>query len=254
MNRREKLSYLKSAVYNTAKHIQKSKNDWREFLRFYSGLYKYQFTEALLIYAQMPDATACGELNHWNKVGRRVHKGTRGIPVVSDTDRNMEIRYVFDERDTYGFDHGIPRRQTRLPDKYKDAVLAVLQATFQTPPPTADYNKNLKWTIEEYARDRCPDYMEGFLFEVRNSHLQHKDIPDIRKEFIDTVVDSVGYMVCERLGIEKGLYDNDALAFEYLRDFNTRAVMSRLGAAVGQISRSIITLVTETVRKEVSVK
>jgi len=251
MTRREKLSYLKSAVYNEAKHIQKSKGDWREFLRFYAGLYKYQFTEALLIYAHSPDATVCGELKHWNAIGLRVHKGTRGIPIVANADRNMDIRYVFDIHDTYGILRGNnPLRQAALPDRHKDSVLAALQETFLAPPPTADYNKNLKWAIEQYVRDRCPDYMEGLRFDVRNSRLEQKNIDEINKEFADTVVDSVGYMACERFGIEKGLYDNDELAFQYLNDFNTRPAMSRLGAAVGQISQSVITLVAETVRKE----
>ena len=92
MTKREKLSHLKSLSDNAARRVQNSKPNWREFLRFYAKLYKYPFAEALLIYGQAPNATACGELQHWNKVGRRVHRGTHGIPVVNETDRRMEIR------------------------------------------------------------------------------------------------------------------------------------------------------------------
>jgi hypothetical protein len=154
MTRREKLAYLKALSDNAAKHVQHSKAGWREFLRFYAKLYKYPFPEALLIYEQAPNAAACGEVRHWNKVGRRVHLGTKGIPVVNDADRDMEIRYVFDVSDTYGEDRGIPRQWT-LPEQHMVAVVAELESRFRVPPPTDNQSKNLKWAVEEYTRESC---------------------------------------------------------------------------------------------------
>ena len=246
MTRREKLSYLKAISYNAVKHVQKSKEDWRGFLRFYAGFYKYQFLEALLIYEQTPNATACGEIKHWNSVGRFVHKGTKGTPIINDTDRSLRIRYVYDVFDTYGADRGLPQRW-KLPEQYKAAVLSALQKDNLTILPTSDYNKNLKWTIEQIVRDRCFDYLEGAQFDNR---LEERNLDEIQKAFIDTVVDSVGYLICERLDIEPGLYDNDGIAFEYLGDFNTRAAMGRLGRATGDISRGVLSLIAETIRRE----
>ena len=240
---------MKAVAYNAAKHVQKSKDDWRGFLRFYAGFYKYPFSEALLIYEQTPNATACGEIRHWNRVGRFVHKGTKGTPVINDTDRSMKIRYVFDIMDTYGADRGIPRHWD-LPEKYKEAVLSALQKDNLSALPTTDYNKNLKWAIEKITQNRCSEYLEGIRYDLRNSRLERHDLDGIHKAFTDTVIDSVGYLTCERLGIDKGLYDNDSIAFEYLSDFNTRAAMSRLGRAAGDISRGVLTLIAETIRKE----
>jgi hypothetical protein len=190
MTRREKLSHLKSLTDNAAKRVQNSKADWREFLRFYAKLYKYSFPEALLIYEQNPNVTACGEIQHWNKVGHRIQRGTKGIPVINDTDKNMLIRYVFDISDTYGEDRGIPRRWT-LPEKHMDSVVNELQKRFSVPPPTNNQSKNLKWVVEEYTRESCQDFMNDIRYKADGSFLGDLDDDNLRKEFTDTVVDSV---------------------------------------------------------------
>lgn len=155
MTRREKLSHLKSLADNASRRVQSDKAEWRGFLRFFAKFYKYRFAEALLLYEQTPDATACGEIEHWNKVGRRVHRGVKGTPIVNGFERDTDIRYVFDISDTYGEERGIPRRWT-LPEKYIEAVVTELQARFDVPPPTGDHRKNLKWAIEEYTREEEP--------------------------------------------------------------------------------------------------
>ena len=249
MTRREKLSYLRDISDNAANHVQKSKGEWRKFLRFYAKLYKYPFPEALLIYEQAPHVTACGELHHWNKVGRRVHRGTKGIPIINDADKNTEIRYVFDISNTYGEDRGIPRRWS-LPDKYMDAVGNELQSRFRVPPPTSNQNKNLKWAVEEYVRESCRDYMPDIQHNVSDSFLEELDYDNLRKEFTDTVVDSVGYLISERLGLPQGLYDDDELAFEFLEDFNTKSAIYQAGIAVGHISRNVLTLIAEIIQNE----
>jgi len=249
--KKEKLAALKIIADTAVKNVSRDKTNWREFLRFYSGFYKYSFSEALLIHEQAPGATACGEIQHWNKVGRRVHKGTNGIPIINMADRSMDIHYVFDVSDTYGEDHGIPRKWA-LPDKYRYAVLTELQKRFTVEPPTQNYEKNIKWAVEEYVRESCLDHLDGIQYDTEGSFMEELDMDNIRKEFIDTVVDSVGYLVCERLNIEKGLYDDDELAFQFLYDFNNKPLMSRVGAAVNHISYNVLTLVSQTIRQEIS--
>ena len=213
LSRREKLALLKEVADKAIRDVSKDRDSWRAFLRFYAKFYKYSFSEALLIHAQAPKATACGELRHWNAVGRRIHRGTKGIPVFDETDRSQSIRYVFDVADTYGEDRGIPRRW-RLPDKYKAAVLQEMQSRFSSPSPTEKYDKNFKWAVEEYVRENCLDHLEGIQYDFDGSLLEGLDYDSIRKEFISTVVDSVGYLICERLEIEKGYSFNLAWELE----------------------------------------
>ena len=41
--------------------------DWMSYLDVAARLYRYSFTDTLLIHAQRPDATACAELELWNQ-------------------------------------------------------------------------------------------------------------------------------------------------------------------------------------------
>ena len=249
MTKLEKLSHLKSLTDNAAKRVQRSRADWREFLRFYANFYKYSFHEALLIYEQAPYATACGELKHWNAVGRRVNRGTSGIPIISDSDKNMDIRYVFDIADTYGANIDLPRKWT-LPPKYMNAVATEIQKRLQVSPPTEYDSKNLKWAVEEYVRERCLEYADTLRYSVEDSYLEELDDDNLRMMFRYTIVDSVGYLVSERLGLKQGLYDDDEFSFEHLYNFNTKAALYLAGAATGEISRSVLTMIAEVIRKE----
>lgn len=53
--------------------------------------HKYSFKEQLLIHAQKPDATACAEIETWNRLGRWVNKGTRGIALLVDRDMSAAM-------------------------------------------------------------------------------------------------------------------------------------------------------------------
>ena len=70
------------------------------FLETAANNYKYSFADQVLIYAQKPSATACAEIETWNKLGRWVNKGTKGITLLIDRDIPYKLRHVFDIADT----------------------------------------------------------------------------------------------------------------------------------------------------------
>lgn len=59
----------------TARDIASNADRYTDFLITAANNYKYSFKEQLLIHAQKPDATACAEIDTWNKLGRWVNKG-----------------------------------------------------------------------------------------------------------------------------------------------------------------------------------
>ena len=67
-----------------------------DFLRTAANNYKYTYEEQILIHAQKPEATACAEMAVWNRLGRWVNRGARGIALLSDTTLPYKLRYVFD--------------------------------------------------------------------------------------------------------------------------------------------------------------
>ena len=62
----------------TARDIASNADRYTDFLITAANNYKYSFKEQLLIHAQKPDATACAEIDTWNKLGRWVNKGKIG--------------------------------------------------------------------------------------------------------------------------------------------------------------------------------
>lgn len=61
-----------------------SPNRYIDFLDTAAQNYKYNYREQVLIHAQKPDATACADIETWNKLGRWVNKGTKGIALLVD--------------------------------------------------------------------------------------------------------------------------------------------------------------------------
>lgn len=65
----------------TASGLTRHWEAWTEFLTTASRLYKYPFSDQLMIYAQRPDATACAAYDIWNdRMNRYVRRGPRASP------------------------------------------------------------------------------------------------------------------------------------------------------------------------------
>ena len=79
----------------TAQDITKHPHLYPDFLTTAANNYKYSFRDQLLIYAQKPNATACAEVESWNKLGRYVNKGTKGIALLVDTNSPYKLRPHF---------------------------------------------------------------------------------------------------------------------------------------------------------------
>jgi len=97
-----KLQDILGLVEFEAKVAASSPQDWMRYMDTASRLYRYPFSDTLLIHAQRRDATACAELEIWNeKMMRWVNRGAKGIALIDDTGPRRRLRYVFDISDTH---------------------------------------------------------------------------------------------------------------------------------------------------------
>ncbi len=104
--------------------------NWTDYLTTASRLYKYNFADQLMIYAQRPDATACAEFDIWrNRMNRYVRRGSKGIALLDESSGFPRLHYVFDVSDT-----GV-RRNSRDPEMWQ-------------------YNDDLKQPVSEMLRAR----------------------------------------------------------------------------------------------------
>lgn len=97
-----KLQDIRDLAQEHAVSVSGSPRDWMDYMDTASRLYRYSFSDQLLIHAQRPDATACASLELWNeKMLRWVNRGARGIALFDETWQNTKLRYVFDISDTH---------------------------------------------------------------------------------------------------------------------------------------------------------
>ena len=231
----------------TARDIASNADRYTDFLITAANNYKYSFKEQLLIHAQKPDATACAEIDTWNKLGRWVNKGTKGIALLIDRDVPYKLRHVFDISDT---NSRAGRNITlwQMKPEYEYAVSESLQASFGDVEEPRDFS-HLLMDISGYAvEDNLSDYLMELNAVKAGSFLEELDDTSLEAWLKTTLKSSVAFMALSRAGYEPRQYF-DREDFSHLFDFNTVEVISVLGAAVSDISEMVIREMGETVKE-----
>jgi hypothetical protein len=124
-----KYQIITQMAEHTAHDITLDADHWMQFLTTAANNYKYRFKDQVLIYAQKPDATACAEIETWNRLGRWVNKGTKGIALLVDKDGPYKLRHVFDLSDT-NTRVGANISLWQMQDRYEEAVTEALEDSF----------------------------------------------------------------------------------------------------------------------------
>ena len=233
----------------TAKEIAKTPQNYMAFFFFLANNYKYSFADQLLIFAQKPDATACAEIETWNKLGRWVNKGTKGITLLVDRDIPYKLRHVFDIADTNSR-YGYEVRLWKYEDRYGEQVLDALENSFGSVEEKTDFAGTLTRFAEMIVQDNYYDYFAELEQVRRGSLLEDLDGDNLEREFRDLLIDSVAFQVLTRCGINAyELYESDE--FSNITDFNTPETMSIIGGASSDISEMVLREIEATVRSVV---
>ncbi len=211
-----------------------SYEDWTSFLRCASNNFKYDFADQVLIYAQRPDATACAEIEVWNKrMNRWVNRGATGIALLDYSGNSQKLRYVFDVSDTnsyYGYE--VPRWKVK--ERYHDEIAQALINSFGE---VAD--GELESVIDDTARNMAEenviDYIAALKESADSSFLEDLDDDNIKVIFSNILAGSIGYMMMTRCGFNA----DDFYDFEDFKDifnFNTPSTVISMGVAVSDIA------------------
>ena len=230
----------------TARDLSSSPGKYMSFLVTAANNYKYTFADQILIHAQKPSATACAEIEMWNKLGRWVNKGTKGITLLVDRDIPYKLRHVFDIADTNSR-YGHEVRLWAMKDEYAEQVVDDLENSFGELEDKSGFEKAVIGIAEMVVQDNYSDYLEQ-LTDVRyGSILEELDEDNLRREFRDLLIDSVAFQVLTRCGYDAAeMFDPDD--FSNISDFNTTAAISVIGSASSDISEMVLREIEATVR------
>lgn len=245
-NMPSKYDMILEIARQTAKELFGKPNLYPDFLRTAANNYKYRFKDQLLIYAQKPDATACADVETWNKLGRYVNKGTKGIALLVDRDVPYKLRHVFDISDTNSY-HGYEVKVWQMAEKHEDAVINALENSFGE----IEHKNNFGIALIDVAKsvvcDNIQDYLEK-LKEVKvGSYLEELNDDALHVWFRDLLINGVAFMLMERCGYNaEKQFDFDDFSDVY--NFNTPDTINVLGCATSDISEMILREIEETVR------
>ena len=242
-----KYQLINEIANDTLKEITRSSENWIKFLNTASNNYKYSFSEQVLIYAQKPEATACAEIEIWNKrLKRWVNKGAKGIALISIENGRNTIRHVFDISDTHS---GINKelRLWEVKPSYENGLIETLENSFGN----LEMKKNLSEAIyscsSNLVEDNYNDYLKELKEVIDNSSLQELEDVEIDGIFISLLINSVTYMVMKRCGLDPTEIFN-LETFSQISSFNTKQVISRLGAAISDIAEQELREIYSSVR------
>lgn len=241
-----KYQIISELASQTARDITSKAERYTDFLVTAANNYKYSFKEQLLIHAQKPDATACAEIETWNRLGRWVNKGTRGIALLVDRDTPYKLRHVFDYSDTNSRAGRVVTLWQMRP-QYEEAVKESLQDSFGEVELTADFPHFIMEIAKNAVEDNFSDYLSNLQSVKGDSFLEELDDLNLEVWMKDTLRSSVAYMALVRAGYQPSLYFTRD-DFSHIYDFNTVPVISVLGAATSDISEMVIREIAETVK------
>ncbi|WP_317367515.1 DUF4314 domain-containing protein [uncultured Tyzzerella sp.] len=113
-----KYEEIKVSFSKKLKEILSNKEEFIQFIKFYSKFYKYDFQDSLCIYVQKENATAVAPYDTWKMIKYQVKKGEKGIGLFDDSTFS-KLRYVFDVSSTYQQKINLWQY---IEDKHKDIV------------------------------------------------------------------------------------------------------------------------------------
>lgn len=241
----KKLDSIVELAAQKTREISANSGNYMAFLTTAAHNFKYNFRDQLLIYAQKPDATACAQIDFWNKHGRYVNQGTRGIALLVDTDRGYKLRYVFDMSDTNSR-QGRTIPIWKMEPRYEDAVIEALENSYGEFPDRSGLAACLLETAKVIVEDNFGDYLTELRGIKEGSLLEELDDLSTEAWFKGMVESSVAFIMLTRCGIDPMDYFSGE-DFAHVYDFDTPETLSILGGAVSDIAEMPLREIASTV-------
>ncbi len=247
MNRATSLAELYKA---SVQEYTRTPEEWKGLLSCVARFYKRSFDNAVLIYAQKPDATQLGTFDEWHdrRVGRSINRGAKSIAVIDMVNPNASIKYLFDFMDTNGSVQSYQNLQRylwELEEQYRPGIVMRFHDKYGTP--TRSVEACLYQLAGRRARDWLLPYLKEFRVRDETSPLYGMPEDAVRAEFAGLVEESVAYTVFSKCGLSTELFDEGS--FENISNYNSLQLFMALGSCTVSIARPILKEIYEEIQK-----
>ena len=231
---------------DTARRLTGNWERWADFLSLAGRLYKYPYSDQLLIYAQRPDATACAEYDIWNnRMNRFVRRGSKGIALLDDSGGTPHLRYVFDVSDTGTRRNSLDPDLWQMDFTFREPVAEMLAKTYGVSDP------NFAQQLADLSGKLVEDYWDNNAQDIRDivdgSLLEGYDDLNLEMEFKSAGAISITWLLLSRCGIDpEGWFDRDD--FQAVYSFSTPAAANVLGTAVTESCSQVLRQIERTIK------
>lgn len=216
------------AIYQLAvSQISQSPQDWMDYLKFASGIYKYSFDNALLIYTQNPEATMLASLPLWNKLGRYIKRGEKAIGVSNFQENRPHIDYLFDVSQTHG---RVP------PQPWSLQGLDLVELAHRL---SSNETNDLGLCITQLVNQHISsfDLYQDIELDMVNHPFATFPISGVQEQMQELIAASSIYFIHSRCRLPE---PDSTPVFDTINDWNNVPLMSRLGGILTEISKEIL--------------
>jgi N12 class adenine-specific DNA methylase len=235
------------AIYDEQIHdVTKSAEKWKDVLRLSANLYRFEFDNILMIYAQKPHAELCADYDTWKKVGRFVKRGSKGIAIFPSRALNPRMKYVFDISDTGGRNSQLTwSLDGNILKDYLDFLVSEGQMNqYEVTDRNAmltslkDFTKTeIRVIIKEEFEERMSELNQLSGSVIKEFFTKRKGLPEDMEAAEQMVFQSVLYVVGTRCGFDLSVSEQD---FSQIVNVTDEDTIYRLGSLVCDVSCSVL--------------
>ena len=236
------MEYMARQIYqDVIARVTRTEADWKAVCRLAGQIYRYEFDNVLMVYAQRPSSTLVADYDTWKKVHRYVKRGSRGIAIFPSRALKPGLRYVFDISDTGGKNVKLTwdLEGENLPD-----YLSALWKRGEIPEPPGTDRKSQMEQLKAFTKqevrgilkeDFGKQYAEAVMLVGREITGGENKTPESAAQ--ELVFNSIFYAVGTRCGFDLGSGETDMGAIVHVKDEGSISV---LGALVSDVSCTVL--------------
>lgn len=229
-------------IYETAASmVTRTPEAWAQYLTFAARIYKYPFDNALLVYAQDPNATMLATKEIWKRVGRDPVEQAKKIAVCEYKDAKNSLKHLLDVSQTSG--STVPK-QWAADENMQTPLALALSERYNLGTPYL--SMSVGQLVYEAMEQSFEQYMQDFELDIEGHFFSELPKDGLYVQIREIVEASARIFISSRCGAT--LYDTDIQALSTISHFDTVPLVARLGNIVTDVSKRILFEIERTVK------